>query len=76
MPPAKKAAPAAKKATAPTKTAPPAKIAKVAQQAIAKKAELQVIPRLFDQNLCAHSRMPMDMTRHGWASSLFHVSQQ
>ena len=35
-----------------------------------------VIPRLFDQNLCAHSRMPMDMTRHGWASSLFHVSQQ
>ncbi len=38
--------------------------------------ENQLIPRLFDQNLCAHSRMPMDMTRHGWASSLFHVSQQ
>jgi len=35
-----------------------------------------VIPRLADQNLCAHSRSPMDMMRHGWASSLFHVSQQ
>ena len=35
-----------------------------------------VTPSLPDQNLCAQSLMPMDMTRHGSASSLFHASQQ
>ena len=35
-----------------------------------------LIPMLTDQNPCAQSRSPMDMMRHGWASSLFHASQQ
>ena len=35
-----------------------------------------LIPMLTDQNLCAQSRNPMDMMRHGWASSFFQASQQ
>ena len=36
----------------------------------------QLIPRPSDQNLCAQSRSPMDMMRHGWSASLFQASQQ
>ena len=35
-----------------------------------------VIPNPADQNLCAQSRSPMDMMRHGWSTSLFQAWQQ
>ena len=35
-----------------------------------------VIPRLADHDPCAHCRMPMDMMRHGWLTSLFQAKQQ
>jgi hypothetical protein len=37
---------------------------------------LWVIPSPIDQNPCAQSRRPMDMTRQGWSMSLFHAAQQ
>ena len=36
----------------------------------------RLIPSPGDQNLCAHSRRPMDMMRQGWSVSLFQPSQQ
>ena len=35
-----------------------------------------MIPMLPDQTPCAQSCHPMDMMRHGWASSLFQALQQ
>ena len=35
-----------------------------------------LIPAGIDQNLCAQSRMPMDMMVQGWSISLFQASQQ
>ena len=37
---------------------------------------LQLIPSLFDQNLYAQSRRPMDMMRQGWSTILFQAAQQ
>ena len=37
---------------------------------------LTLIPRLSDQNPCAQSRSPMDMTSQGCAASLFQAWQQ
>ena len=36
----------------------------------------RVIPRLSDQNRCAHVRSPMDMIRQGWSARRFQAKQQ
>ena len=42
----------------------------------AERRSAELIPPLIDQNSWAHFRRPMDMTRQGWARSLFQASQQ
>ena len=39
-------------------------------------AQSVLIPSLFDQNLYAQSRRPMDMMRQGWSTILFQAAQQ
>lgn len=35
-----------------------------------------ILPGRVDHDPCAHGRMPMDMMRHGWLTSLFQAKQQ
>ena len=41
-----------------------------------RRGKPPALPRLADQNRCAHSRSPMDMMRQGCSTSLFQASQQ
>ena len=50
---------------------------RAARELIAQGAAvLPIIPSPIDQNPCAQSRRPRDMTRQGWSTSLFQASQQ